>query len=51
MARLCCRVSLAFGSALGDRDAVGFLLKRTGDGICVAFTSPEYVVDAAVALK
>jgi class 3 adenylate cyclase len=30
---------------------VGFLLKRTGDGICVAFTSPEYVVDAAVALK
>jgi class 3 adenylate cyclase len=30
---------------------VGFLLKRTGDGICVAFNSPEYVVDAAVALK
>ena len=32
-------------------DAVGFLLSCTGDGICVAFTSPEYVVDAAVALK
>jgi hypothetical protein len=37
--------------ALGDRDAVGFLLKRTGDGICMAFNSPEYVVDAGVALK
>jgi class 3 adenylate cyclase len=34
-----------------DRDAVGFLLKRTGDGICMAINSPEYVVDAAVALK
>jgi hypothetical protein len=29
----------------------GFPLKRTGDDICVAFNSPEYVVDAAVALK
>ena len=28
-----------------------FLLSCTGDGICVAFTSPEYVIDAAVALK
>jgi hypothetical protein len=26
-------------------------LKRTGDGICVAFNSPEYVIDAAVAHK
>jgi hypothetical protein len=39
------------GVALGDRDAVGFLSKRTGAFICVAFNSPEYVIDAAVANK
>jgi class 3 adenylate cyclase len=35
-------------SAIETRSAS---LKRTGDGICVAFNSPAYVVDAAVALK